>query len=174
MSEKPCILFDWGGTLMRELPEYGGLMVDWPVVEAMPGIHLALDALQPDWQMAVATNADMSGEEQIRGALRRVGLDGYFNRIYCYLGIGHKKPAGAYFRAILEDLQLPAGQVVMVGDSYANDIAGAVACGLRAVWYNPLSTEHRRGQGMTTVHDLRDLPAAIGELVREPGGGSSA
>ncbi len=34
-----AILFDWGDTVMRVLPQYHGAMKDWPKVEAIPGIQ---------------------------------------------------------------------------------------------------------------------------------------
>lgn len=42
------------------------------------------------------------------------------------------KPSPAFFALALESLQLPAGEVLMVGDDIEADIAGAQASGLRA------------------------------------------
>ena len=49
-------------------------------------------------------------------------------------------PHPAPFDAALSRLGVPASHAVMVGDSLANDIRGAQAAGLEAVW---LSTEAR-------------------------------
>ena len=52
------------------------------------------------------------------------------------------KPAAAFYRAALRQAGLdgkvlPAARAVMVGDRLDNDVAGAQAAGLRAVWFNP-------------------------------------
>jgi len=43
------------------------------------------------------------------------------------------KPAAAFFRTAIDQMGLPAGAVVMIGDDIHTDIAGAQAAGLRAV-----------------------------------------
>ena len=37
------VVWDWGDTLMRDIPGQKGPMVDWPHVEAMPGAQLGRD-----------------------------------------------------------------------------------------------------------------------------------
>ncbi len=77
---KGSILFDWGDTLMRDFSSFVGPMKDWPTVEALPGAAEVLTVLHPDWTLALATNAEASGETDIWAALRRVGLDGYLDK----------------------------------------------------------------------------------------------
>ena len=155
-----CILFDWGDTLMRVFPEYDGPMVAWPKVEAMPHAEEVLSELHSRSLLAVATNAADSDEAEIRAALERVGLAKHIDRIYCYRRLGHKKPSKEYFKAILADLGLEAGHVIMVGDDFDADVIGANNSGLRAIWYNPRTSEEREGDMHQTVHDLRQLPHA--------------
>lgn len=47
------------------------------------------------------------------------------------------KPGPATYHAACAALDVQPGQALMVGDNWNNDVAGAVAAGLRAVWYNP-------------------------------------
>src|SRR5699024_11506506 len=49
---------------------------------------------------------------------------------------GVKKPDPAYFRTLLDRLQLPPHQVLMVGNSARDDIAPARALGLRTCYLN--------------------------------------
>jgi HAD superfamily hydrolase (TIGR01509 family) len=169
-KKKGCILFDWGDTLMRVLPEFDGPMKDWPRVEAVPGAFETLTALHEEWILALATNAADSDEQDIRAALRRVDLDRLLDKVYCFKKIGFRKPSPEFFAYILEDLGLPPDQVIMVGDDYAADVLGAWQCGLRAAWFKqgnwkdfdwgevgirssvsnpkvPLKNRDRRGQG---------------------------
>ena len=43
------------------------------------------------------------------------------------------KPSAAFFEAAVQSLDLPASQVVMVGDDVVSDVEGALAAGLRGV-----------------------------------------
>ncbi len=160
-----CLLFDWGDTLMRDFPGFHGPMKDWPMVEAVPGAAEILAALHPSWTLALATNADDSDEADIRAALRRAGLDQYLDKIYCFKTIGHKKPAPAFFQAVLEDLGLAPERVIMIGDSFENDVLGANRSGLRAIWFNQQTGEVRRDKLQRTVHRLDGIPAILNEFI---------
>jgi putative hydrolase of the HAD superfamily len=163
-----CILFDWGDTLMYSFSEFTGIMANWPRVEALPHAALVLETLQPICRLAVATNADMSFEADIRRALERVDLSSYLEKIYCFRNLGVQKPQPEFFSAILKDLQLEAGQVLMVGDHFEADVIGAVNSGLSAVWFNWRSDEERRGPHYETIHDLRELPGLLASQQESP------
>jgi putative hydrolase of the HAD superfamily len=51
--------------------------------------------------------------------------------------IGWRKPAPAFFAAILEQTQLPPTRVLFVGDDPENDFAGASAAGMHALMFDP-------------------------------------
>ncbi len=161
MEKKGAILFDWGDTLMRVLPQFHGPMKDWPQVEAVTGAAALLEALHPEWTLALATNAADSDEEDIRAALRRVGLDAWLDKIYCYKNMGFQKPYPEFFAYILEDLGLPAGKVIMVGDNLETDVQGAVVNGLKAIWFNEISSEEMKMDGCRTVHELGEVEDVV-------------
>lgn len=120
---------------MRDFPEFSGPMVKWPRVESLPCAREALDTLRSrGWLVVVATNAVDSDEAAIWEALRRGGLGDSVDRIYCFRTVGHRKPDPAFFDFVLHDLGLGRSEVVMVGDDFDVDVAGANAAGLRAVW----------------------------------------
>jgi putative hydrolase of the HAD superfamily len=149
---------------MRDFSAFEGPMKDWPIVEAVPGAQEALTALHADWTLALATNADDSAEEDIWAALRRVGLDQELDKVYCYTNIGYKKPSPKFFQHILADLHLTPDQVVMIGDSYENDVLGANRSGLRAIWFNWQTSEIRETVRHRTIHELGELPGILKEL----------
>ena len=158
---KGCILFDWGDTLMRVFQEYSGPMKDWPRVEAVPGAAAALAVLHDDWLLAVATNAADSDEADIRSALRRLDLERWLDRVYCYKKIGFKKPSPEFFRFILDDLRLSPNRAVMVGDDFENDVLGAIRCGMQAVWLHPGEAEPSQGQGWQRIRCMDELPGSL-------------
>lgn len=156
-----CLLIDWGDTLMRNFPDYTGPMVSWPQVEIIPGVRETLVKLFPTWRLAVATNAEDSQVSEIQAALQRVEISQFFDAIYCFRKIGAKKPSAAYIAYILNDLQLPVSQVVMVGDDQETDIVGANRQGLRAVWLNERSNESLSGPLIYTIHRFHELHKAL-------------
>jgi len=158
------ILFDWGDTVMRDVPDFPGRMADAPHVAAMPGIAEALDALRPRYRLALASNANLSTPDDVRAALARVGLAACFDQIHTSAVLGVSKPDAAFFRAVLDAADCPPAQAVMVGDSFSTDVAGAKRAGLKAVWYNYRGEPAPPGSAVmpdAEIRDLADLPAAI-------------
>jgi putative hydrolase of the HAD superfamily len=151
------IVFDLGDTVMRELPDWPGRMVDAPHVEAMPGIAAALAALQPCYRLAMASNAQASTAPDIRAALRRVGLDGWFEFVLSSADLGVAKPDPAFFAIVLRACGCAPEQAVMVGDTFEKDVTGAKAVGMRAVWYNWKNAAAPPGSPFTPDAEIRDL-----------------
>lgn len=131
------VLFDWGDTLMVDLPDQTGAMCDWPKVEAVPGALDCLRRLHTKVVCHIATNARDSDPQQVRQALERVGLSAYIDTIFCYKTLGYDKANPAFYKAIIEALQVNPWQITMVGDSLSKDIYPAMAQGLNTIWYNP-------------------------------------
>jgi putative hydrolase of the HAD superfamily len=158
------ILFDWGGTLMREIPGFDGPMADWPRVEAIPGAAETLRSLHGAYAIAVATNAALSDERLVRTALARVGLDGYVSVVATARDLGTSKPDPEFFHVVVKRIGCPPAEAAMVGDSYGSDVVGAKAAELRAIWFNPAGAPC---PVVHPVHDaeiraLADLPTVLG------------
>ena len=153
----PTILFDWGDTVMRDYPERMNPMVEWETIEVIDGIADVLSYVHSSGRKIVlATSAEISDEEQIRGALRRGGLDQYFSRIYCFKNT--RLPKGAeFYRYILKGLQLLPSDMLMVGDGFEKDIRIPNTLGIDAIWFNPKSDEVRTDEHHVTVHSMREL-----------------
>lgn len=159
--ESQCILFDWGNTLMRVFPQFNGPMAEWPRVEAMPYARQTLETLHPEWTIALATNAADSEKNQIYKGLRRVGLSGWIDYVFCTREIGYRKPEAGYFKAILETLQLPPQNIIMIGDNLQKDILAANNFGIRSIWYNWRSPLEDQNEMHCTIHDLRDIQSGL-------------
>ena len=164
MPAKQAILFDWGDTVMRVFPDEEGPMASWCRVESTPGIVPVAAALRHSASIALATNAADSTESQIWEALARGGLDDLFDSVYCLRGVGHRKPSGEFFDAVLADLRVERSHAFMVGDDFAGDVEGANAAGLAAIWYAPQSAVKPVGPAYRTIHQFAELPAALVDL----------
>lgn len=153
----PTVLFDWGDTVMRDYPERLNPMVEWETVELVDGIADVLAGLHSSGrQIVLATSAEISDEGQIRGALRRGGIDSYFSRIYCFKNT-HLPKGEAFYRHILADLNIPASEAIMVGDTFAKDVEIPNSLGMFAVWFNPRSEEDRKTYSHITIHLMTEL-----------------
>jgi HAD superfamily hydrolase (TIGR01549 family) len=75
--------------------------------------------------------------EEQRGKLRHCALDRFVDALVVSEEEGISKPDPEIFRRALARVDCPPAEAVMLGDSWAADIAGARAAGIRAIWVNP-------------------------------------
>ena len=76
-----------------------------------------------------------------------------------------KKPAPAFYAAVLSAAGRAPGSVVHVGDSWEHDVVGARSAGLRTIWLNrPGHPTPNPGVADAEIRTLTDLPAALSTL----------
>jgi putative hydrolase of the HAD superfamily len=172
MTEKqlcyPTVLFDWGDTVMRDYPERTNPMVEWESVEIIYGIADVLAYLHASGRrILLATSAAISDEDQIRGALARGKLYTYFSGIYCFKNTNLPK-GEAFYRYILDDLNIPASEALMIGDGFEKDVQIPNLLGMFAIWFNPRSDEKRAGNLYITVHSMQEIQSFFTALDSEP------
>jgi HAD superfamily hydrolase (TIGR01509 family) len=93
-----------------------------------------LAALKPHARIAIVTN-NLLEEQQDKLAF--CGLASHVDELVASEDVGVSKPDPRIFEIALERIGASIAEAVMVGDSWANDIAGAHAVGIRAIWFNP-------------------------------------
>ncbi len=115
-----------------------------------------LEAVKPLWENQLEETYPLPGAQSIVAALEDakipcaylsniwppffVGFTRYFpnaaHHSPCYLSfrIGRTKPDPAFFQHALTDLGVAPGECIMIGDTYQDDIAPAMALGLKSVW----------------------------------------
>ena len=93
----------------------------------------ALDALRADYALALVTNGASCWQ---REKLAASGLADRFEVVVVSGELGTAKPDPAVYAHALSELGAEPGDAVMVGDSLRNDVDGALAAGLGAVWVN--------------------------------------
>ncbi len=161
VRSRKILLIDWGDTVMRVFPGHDTPMADWPVVELMPHVSVALGHLSGTMEICLATNAQASTVDDINRALHRCGIDSLFDRIYCQRTVGAAKPSPAFFRHVLDDTGAEAADVVMVGDDFQTDVLGANALGIRAIWLNSDSEDRPRSDLYRTIGGLQELAGTL-------------
>ncbi|WP_192497932.1 HAD family hydrolase [Tepidiforma bonchosmolovskayae] len=101
---------------------------------AYPDARPTLDALrQRGFHLGIVTNRAFGGE-RFRADLREAGLDIDWDVIAVSVEVGYLKPHPRLFHAALDALGLAPAEAVMVGNSLAEDIAGAQRLGMPAAW----------------------------------------
>ena len=132
----------------------------------MDGAADLLAALRPHARIGIVTNNLL--DEQ-RDKLEFCGLAAYVDALVVSDDVGVSKPERGIFEIALRRLGVAAEDTVMVGDSWANDIEGAVNAGIRAVWFNPTRkpmppqpTDVAEIHALSPVEDV--VPLVIGAM----------
>jgi len=133
MEKIKCLLFDWGDTLMVDYPQYKGSMAFWEKVSPMPGVTETMPFLHKHYQCIVASNAGDSDSRLMKQAFVRIALDQYFFGFITSKELHATKPSPAFFQGIMHLYGLAPSEVIMIGNDYNKDIAGAKNAGLKTV-----------------------------------------
>jgi putative hydrolase of the HAD superfamily len=105
---------------------------------------------QAGLKLAIVTN-NIVAEQRLK--IDRTGLAAYVDLLVTSEEAGFVKPDPRIFQLALAQLDAAPGEAVMIGDSWATDIEGARAAGVRAVWLNRFGARHPD----TSVQELRSL-----------------
>jgi putative hydrolase of the HAD superfamily len=129
------------------------------VRRAVPGAAALLALVKARSRIGIVSNNLL--DEQ-RDKLRACGLEGWIDTLVVSEEAGVSKPDPAIFSIALERLECTAAEAVMVGDSWAADVAGARAAGIRAIWFNPNGAPPHGGD--LAIAELRSLEPAEAAL----------
>ncbi len=88
-----------------------------------------LDMLQAEYKLGLVSNSPPT----MRKVLERFDLDEFFDTIVLSCDVGALKTDAKLFRTALDELELEADDVIMVGDSLHTDIKGAKNAGIKPV-----------------------------------------
>ena len=101
---------------------------------AYPDARRTLDELLArGFKLAIVTNRAFGGS-RFRGDLSAAGLDVPWDALSVSVEAGYLKPHPAIFQLALDELGVGAHDALMVGNSLAEDIAGAQALGIATAW----------------------------------------
>jgi putative hydrolase of the HAD superfamily len=127
-------------------------------VPPKPGAHATLEALRgAGLRLAILTNGP---SDMQRGKLDRLGFAPLVDEIAISAEIGAAKPDRAAYDAVVEMMELPREALVMVGDNWEWDVAGALDAGLRAAYYVGPDDPPAR-PGAHRLETVADLPGAL-------------
>lgn len=84
-------------------------------------------------------------------------LEGLISVTISSLDHGYMKPHASIFQAALAAVRVPASEAVMVGDSYAHDVVGAEAVGMRGILLSRDGRGAPAGSTTTVIRSLTEL-----------------
>jgi putative hydrolase of the HAD superfamily len=135
---------------------------------ALDGAADLLRAVRPHARIGIVTN-NLLEEQQDK--LAHCGLAAFVDELIASEDVGVSKPDRGIFDIALRRIGVDAADAVMVGDSWANDVAGAVNAGIRAIWFNP-DREPAPGHpsGVAEIHALAPAADLLPLLIAERAG----
>lgn len=107
---------------------------------AVPGARELLAEIRRCGARIVAVTNNLVAEQEDK--LRHTGLRDHFDALVISEAAGVNKPDPRIFELALEAAGASPSEAVMLGDSWANDVLGAVGAGISAAWLD------RRGTGV--------------------------
>lgn len=119
------------------------------------GALATLKVLAARYRLASLTNGNAS--------YQRLGLDRYFSFGLTAADVGASKPHPAMFEAALRQAGVPPWAAAHVGDSPDDDVRGARAVGMRAIWANHRGSGERV-DAHAVITALPELPEVLRRL----------
>jgi putative hydrolase of the HAD superfamily len=104
-------------------------------------------------ELVVLSNWD----RRLHQTLVDLHLAKYFSHIYISTEIGFAKPQAGAFRHILEELHLPARDVLHIGDSLQDDCQGARNAGLETIHLDREKLQTGSNNDIPIIHSLTEL-----------------
>ena len=124
-------------------------------IELYPDVLATLDALAPHFKLGLLSNGNSYPE--------RCGLEGRFSFVIFSQDVHIQKPDPGIFEITAQNAGCPLNELLHVGDSLKNDVAGANAAGARSVWLNRDGTANDTGiRADHEITSLADLPVILG------------
>jgi putative hydrolase of the HAD superfamily len=115
--------------------------------------------------LVVVSNWDSS----LADVLDRIGIGEQVDGVVTSAGAGAAKPDPAIFRVALARVGVRAAQALHIGDSLVEDVAGARAAGVGAVWLDRTGAGAGRppvGGGLAGRGDAPTTISSLSELAR--------
>lgn len=99
----------------------------------LPGAMEILEYLHPKYNLHIITN----GFREVQHIkLKKSDIHHFFNTVTSSEEVGVKKPNAKVFYTALEKAKVEASKAMMIGDTYAADIEGALAVAMDVIFYN--------------------------------------
>lgn len=127
----------------------------------VPGARRLLERLHGRTTIGVVSNNQL--EEQVE-KLRFLGLTSLVDELVVSEEVRVAKPDAKIFDIALDRVDAAPGEAAMIGDSWENDVRGAYAVGIRAVWFNRFALPRPERLPIDEIPSFR-APASVERLL---------
>jgi HAD superfamily hydrolase (TIGR01662 family) len=134
--------------------------------EPMPGLSQTLTRLR-DAGLRLGMISNASDAANVQRLIEKAQIQSWFDPIVISAAVGIRKPDPRLFERVLEDWELPAEEVIMIGDTLGEDIRGAQSAGIFAIWITADADTPANQAHAGTIHPdasvaaLQDVPDLI-------------
>ncbi|SBS33023.1 Flavin mononucleotide phosphatase YigB [Marinomonas spartinae] len=133
-------------------------------VDLYPHVKNVLEVLRQDYQLVAISNGNADVYHPY------IGLASYFDFAIRADQIGAAKPDPILFETALKKAEVDYTQMVHIGDHPVDDVSGAAAAGVKAIWFNRHGArrwdESWGVRADAEVHSLLELPDVIRSLLQ--------
>ncbi|HEY1852448.1 MAG TPA: HAD family hydrolase [Candidatus Binataceae bacterium] len=132
--------------------------VTWAPAERVAAVH----SISAHYRMGLLSNFDDA--QCGREVFGDTGVAHLFEAVIISAEVGLRKPNPRIYRQMLEMLRLDAAEVLFVGDTPREDVAGPQEVGMQTAWISKGAVAVPEGipQPHFTIRDLSELPAILG------------
>ena len=135
------------------------------VKETLATSRRIIEELSKQFPMVLVTN--FYGNMPV--VLKEFELDCYFRSIVESSVAGIRKPDPALFAMGIQALQLPATEVLVIGDSYRKDIYPASTLGCKTIWLKNVCWEdeavEKENRPTAIINSIEHLPATVSKIL---------
>jgi putative hydrolase of the HAD superfamily len=169
------VFFDLGDTLICEQSLNGKSLLE-AELKKLPSLDEVLAELkEKGFKLGIITNTVVSREEHVREALRRMGIERYFDVVVTSVDVGHEKPDIGIFLEALSSFGVRPQEALMVGNRISKDIVGGNRVGMKTVllkWNERYQESITSPEEMPTyiINSLKELPKILAENLEERAG----
>jgi len=131
----------------------------------VPGMVQALDTLAGRYRLAIISDAIVTPGTRLRELLAGLGMRDFFEVFVFSDEAGASKPDRRVFDLASQGLGVPLPAMAHVGDREANDVAGPLAVGMRAVLFTAAVDRGSADTAASAVcASAAELPATLDRL----------
>lgn len=139
------------------------------VRQAVAGAAALLPEIRRRARVGIVSNNLLEEQQQ---KLKHCALGAHVDVLVVSEEVGVSKPDPRIFEVALERLGVTAREAVMLGDSWSADIRGALAAGIRPIWFNRRrEPSPEPDAGIAELHALEPVAAVLAAVF---GSGGSA
>lgn len=127
----------------------------------MPDADWVIPRLAERYKLAIVSNGFVEVQYD---KIRRSGLENYFSEVVLSEEVGIQKPNPGIYEVAMKRCGCTPDEVLMIGDSYSSDIAGAIAAGIDQLW---IRDEKNTNPDCHATYEVRSLKEVCDLLLAE-------